>query len=187
MILENATGRPFYDLAQDWINGPHGLEDTIPSDKRRLPGIVQGTVVTGRQLGVGPFSLEDGLFTYSIQFEWCGGGFASTSHDLARWARFLFSESFLGKSGLTTMLDAVPAPELGPGRSYGLGVIITETRLGPFRGHDGFMPGYLTSMGYFPDSEIAAAIQVNTDDGRALGMPMHEILIRLVEIALEKL
>jgi hypothetical protein len=46
------------------------------------------------------------------------------------------------------------------------------------------MPGYLTTMGYFPESGIAAAIQVNTDAGRSVGMPMHEVLVRLVEHAI---
>jgi len=183
MIIERVTGRRFYDLARDWINRPHQLDDTIPSDQRRLPGVVQGTVVMGRQLGIGPFTLADGAFTYNVQFEWCGGGFASNSTDLARWARLLFSERLLGADGLASMLDAVPAQGLGPGRSYGLGVILTDTRLGQLRGHDGFMPGYLTAMGYFPDSGIAAAVQVNIDDGRSVGMPMHEVLVRLAEKA----
>lgn len=184
MIIERATGRRFYDLAEDWINRPHRFKDTIASDQRRLVGVVQGTVKAGRQLGVGPFTLSDGVFTYNVQFEWCGGGFASTSTDLARWAWLLFSERLLGKDGVAAMLDAVPAPELGPGRAYGLGVILTDTRLGQLRGHDGFMPGYLTTMGYFPESGIAAAIQVNTDAGRSVGMPMHEVLVRLVEHAI---
>lgn len=181
MIIERETGRRFYELAEEWIDRPHGLLDTIPSDRRRLPGLVQGTVVLGRQLGVGPLTLADGALTYNVQFEWCGGGFASTSTDLASWARVLYSERLLGADGLAAMLDVVPARELGPGKSYGLGVTLTETRLGPLRGHDGFMPGYLTAMGYFPESGIAAAVQVNTDDGRAVGMPMHEVLVRLAE------
>ncbi len=182
MIIERASGEPFYERVHDQINRPHDLNDTIPSDQRRLPGVVQGTVAIGQQLGVGPRTLEDGEFTYNVQFEWCGGGFASTSTDLARWAGLLYSERLLGVEGLDAMLDVVPAPELGPGRSYGLGVIVTDTRLGPLRGHDGFMPGYLTAMGYFPDLGVAAAIQVNTDDGRAVGMPLHEVMIRLVEL-----
>jgi len=181
MIIERSTGRTFYDLAEEWINRPNLLHDTIPSNSRTLAGTVQGTVVAGRQLGVGPFALSEGAFTYNVQFEWCGGGFASTSTDLARWAWLLFSNRWLGEAGVAALLDAVPAPGLGPGRFYGLGVILTNTRIGQLRGHDGFMPGYLTAMGYFPDSGIAAAIQVNTDDGKALKMPLHEILVRLSE------
>jgi D-alanyl-D-alanine carboxypeptidase len=181
MILERATGERFYDLAEEWVNQPNGLTNTIPSDHQRLPGLVQGTVKMGRQLGVGPKTLEDGVFTYNVQFEWCGGGFASTATDLARLARAYVSGDFLSSATHEEMLNGVPARELGRGVQYGLGVIITETPLGAFQGHDGFMPGYLTSMGYFPEHGIAAAIQVNTDDGRSLRMPLHAVLVRLTE------
>ncbi len=181
MIIERATGRRFYDLADEWVNEPNLLTDTIPSTSLILPGVVQGTVVVGRQLGVGPFTQEDGKFTFNVQFEWCGGGFASTSTDLARLAMAYLSGDFLSAETRTAMLDAVPAPPLGPGSKYGLGVIITETPIGQLQGHDGFMPGYLTTMGYFPDHGVAAAIQVNTDDGRAVGMPLPAVLVRLVE------
>lgn len=185
MILERATGQRFYDLAQEWVNQPNGLTDTIPSDRQRLPGLVQGTVVMGRQLGVGPKTLQDGVFTYNVQFEWCGGGFASTATDLARLARGYVSGDFLRSETRQAMLNGVPARGLGPATQYGLGVIMTETPLGPLQGHDGFMPGYLTTMGYFPEQGVAAAIQINTDDGRSVRMPLHTVLVRLIERALK--
>ncbi|MDP6941588.1 MAG: serine hydrolase domain-containing protein [Planctomycetota bacterium] len=184
MIIERATGQSFYSLADQWINQPYALYNTIPSNRRRLKGVVQGTVIGGQQLGVGPLALSNGAFTYNVQFEWCGGGFASTATDLAQWARVFFSHRFLQGAHLEELLNAVPAPALGPNRSYGLGVILAETRLGQFYGHDGFMPGYLTAMGYFPEFGISAAIQVNTDDGRAIGMPLQEALVELVECAM---
>jgi hypothetical protein len=36
-------------------------------------------------------------------------------------------------------------------------------------------------MGYFPELGVAAAVQVNTDNGRGVGMPLHLVLVRLVE------
>jgi D-alanyl-D-alanine carboxypeptidase len=181
MILERASGERFYDLAQKWLNNPFHLNNTIPSDRQRLPGVVQGTVVVGRQLGVGPKTLADGVFTYNVQFEWCGGGFASTATDLARLAEIFIHSDFLRPETHQAMLAGVPAPELGPDRQYGLGVILTQTPLGPLYGHDGFMPGYLTAMGYFPELDIAGAIQINTDDARSVGMSLHAVLVRLTE------
>ncbi len=84
------------------------------------------------------------------------------------------------------MLDAVPATGLGPGRSYGIGVIVTETELGPLHGHDGFMPGYLSTMGYFPEHGIAGALMLNSDDARSLAAPPHALLIELAAIAVEE-
>ena len=81
------------------------------------------------------------------------------------------------------MLEAVPARELGPGRSYGLGVIVSETDEGILLGHDGFMPGYISAMGYFPEHRIAVAFQMNTDNGRAAGKPLYRWLAELAGIA----
>jgi len=181
MIIERETGQSFYELARTWINEEYDLNDTIPSDSLHLPGVVQGTVKLGRQLGVGPFAQQNDSFTYNVQFEWCGGGFASTAQDLAHWARVYASGKMFSQATRTQMFDAALARELGPESRYGLGVMMSPTRLGTFQGHDGFMPGYLTAMGYFPEHGIAAAIQVNTDDGRAVGMPLHEVLVRLAE------
>ena len=84
-------------------------------------------------------------------------------------------------------MDAVQAPRLGRGTRYGLGAMLRDTPAGPLVFHDGIMPGYLTSMGWFPDSRLAAAVQVNTDDGRALGRPLSTLLVQLTSIALEEL
>jgi len=104
--------------------------------------------------------LPDGRFVINPQFEWAGGGFASTAADLARWARALYTGKAFDPSLLPTMLQGVPARR-GLGR-YGLGVIISDTPLGPRLGHSGFFPGYLTEMVYFPVLDLAVAIMVNT-------------------------
>ena len=80
------------------------------------------------------------------------------------------------------MLEGVPA-RLGPGSRYGLGVILTDTPAGPAQGHSGFFPGYLTEMAYFPDLDLAGAIQVNTSVGQALGRSPKSVLVELVQAA----
>lgn len=104
----------------------------------------------------------------------------------AFWKTVMAGEAFEGPY-LDTMLEAVPARELGPGRSYGLGVIVSETDEGILLGHDGFMPGYVSSMGYFPEHGIAVAFQMNTDDGRAAGRPLYRWLAELAGIARREL
>jgi D-alanyl-D-alanine carboxypeptidase len=73
------------------------------------------------------------------------------------------------------MLKGVPAPELGPDMAYGLGVILRTSELGPTYGHSGFFPGYRTQLLYFPDHQLAVAVQVNTSVGKS----------RLFELAVE--
>jgi len=57
------------------------------------------------------------------------------------------------------------AARLTPGERYGLGCTIRDTALGPAVGHSGWFPGYLTDVAWFPDAQVAIALQTNTDRG----------------------
>jgi D-alanyl-D-alanine carboxypeptidase len=43
-------------------------------------------------------------------------------------------------------------------------------------GHDGWYPGYLTTVLYWPDKHTAIVVQVNTDDQRELKMPIGKLM-----------
>ena len=169
MILERITGRQYYDLLRTRILEPHGLRNTIPSDRRRLPGVVNGYAGPKNELGGYDASLVNGELAINPQMEWTGGGVASTTEDLARWARLLYTGRVIDSAMVRAMVDGVPA-KLGPNVSYGLGAIIRQTRLGPAWGHSGFFPGYATEMLYFPDRDVAVAIQVNSTDPYPRGL-----------------
>jgi len=182
MIMEEITGEACYDLIRERFLGPLGLGNTVPSNSRVIPGLIQG--YAGPQ---NPFGgrdeviLPDGRFVINPQFEWAGGGFASTTGDLARWARALYTGHAFDGELLPLMLDGVPT-RLGAGSRYGLGVILTDTPAGPSQGHNGFFPGYLTEMAYFPELDVAVALQVNTSVGRALGRSPGSVLIELAQV-----
>lgn len=186
MVIERVSGRRFYELVRERLLAPHGLVDTIPTDGRRLPGVVQGHVVLGRSLGVPERTLEAGVFVFNPQFEWCGGGWACTPADLARWAGVLFDGRAFEGEYLPTMLTATPAPALGRGARYGLGVILREGAAGRSLGHDGFIPGYLGTMAWYPEQRIAGALLLNSDDARALGRPLSAVLDEIVTLAAEE-
>ena len=184
ILIEKVTGESFYSLAQKRLLTPHRLLGTVPSDKLSIPRMAGGRVVITKFLGVPDATLrEDGSFTFNPQFEWCGGGFASTPADLARWAGILYTGRAFEKPYLPDLLSAKAAPELGPSVGYGLGVMLRDTGAGRLVGHEGVMPGYLTSLGHFPDCRISAAIQVNTDDAARIGRPLTAVLVDLVKIA----
>jgi len=129
--------------------------------------------------------IEEGVFHYNPQFEWCGGGYASSASDLARWAALLYGGEAFEGDYLRTMLEAVPVAPDSKTR-YGLGVFVRDTELGPLYGHDGVMTGYTATMGYLPEKRIAFALMLNTDDGRVLGRPLHRAALELVALALEE-
>ena len=161
MILERITGRPYHDELRRRLLGPLGLANTIPSDRPDLPGLANGYAGPKNDLGGYDASLDDrGRLRVNPQFEWTGGGIASTTADLARWGKLLYEGRAFDASLLPRMLDGVPS-KLGRDVKYGLGVMTRPTALGPAWGHSGFFPGYATELLYFPDLKIAAAIQVN--------------------------
>jgi len=160
MIIERLLGEPYYAAVRKRVLEPLALRNTLPSDRRALPGVVVGYAGPSNELGGYDASIADGLMAINPQFEWTGGGMASTADDLARWAKLLYEGKAFPATLLPTMLDAVPA-RLGANTTYGLGVIVRQTPNGPTWGHSGFFPGYATEMLYVPATKVAAAIQVN--------------------------
>jgi Beta-lactamase class C and other penicillin binding proteins len=154
LVVEKATGKTLYDEITERILKPLKLERTIPSNSNTLQDIVNG-YFQNKPVIVG------GRFTINPQWEWAGGGFASTAEELARWARDLYEGDVLGKKSLEEMLKSTSA---GEGAGYGLGVEIVESKWGKAYGHDGEFPGYLSDMRYFPRYRIAVAVQVNADE-----------------------
>lgn len=163
MIIERLTGEPYYRALEQRILQPLGLRNTIPSDRPELPGLANGYAGPRNDLGGYDASLlPDGRFAINPQFEWTGGGIASTTEDLVRWAKLLYEGRAFPDSLLPRMVDGVPA-RLGGNARYGLGVIVRDSpEHGPAWGHSGFFPGYATEMVYYPRLRMAVAIQVNT-------------------------
>lgn len=154
LAVEKAAGRPLYELVAERILRPLRLDATIPSDAPSLPGVANG-YFKGKPVIVG------GRFTINPQWEWAGGGFASTVEDLARWAHALYGGRVLRSETLEEMQRGAAA---GEGQDYGLGTQIYQTTLGKAYGHDGEFPGYLSDVRYYPGLKISVAVQVNADE-----------------------
>jgi D-alanyl-D-alanine carboxypeptidase len=179
MIIERVTGKNFYDEANRRVIKPLKLKDTIPQEAPMMKGVIQGYAGAGNPFGGKDAMIENGKFVINPQLEWTGGGYASTSQDLARWAKMMYEGKAYDASLLPQVLDGVAAPMLGKETKYGLGVIIRKTQAGTSYGHSGFFPGYFTDMMYFPDRKIAIAVQVNTSVGKDLGKPLGRVLVEM--------
>ena len=189
MIAEKVSGKSLGEYVKQHFLERLGLRDTELAVGRRQQGLVQGYVKTStfqRHLERERLLDSEGRMPFNPEFEYAGGGYVNTPLDLARWARLLYSGKAFEGQYLDEMLDTVPA-RLGPNGSYGISVMVRETAAGQMLGHDGNYPGFTSTMGYFPELQVAGAFQVNTCDPRSLQLPMHRLLVECADIVKEEL
>jgi D-alanyl-D-alanine carboxypeptidase len=167
LVIEEVSGRSYYDVVQEMFLGPLDLSDTIPSDRREIPGLAVGYTIPGNPFGLPERTADvDGRLVWDVSVEWTGGGLASTSHDLARWGHALFGGMAMDAPYLDRLLDGVPVFPDAPGIFYGAGVAIyADTPRGPVYGHGGWIPAYVSSLRHYADHGVTVAFQINTDAG----------------------
>ena len=163
------------------------MEKTFPSDKRELPGLTPGYIGSENILGFpNKKTVTDGHYAINPQFEWTGGGLITNSEDLARWMHQLHHNKLLSHRILKEMVLPVAFQTGQPARSgYGLGSFVWEVNGALHYGHEGIMPGHVTSVEFAKDAKIAIAIQVNTDEG--FTRKLHGLSVELKRICLEGL
>lgn len=165
MIIEKVTGNTYYEELKKRVLVPFGFKDTIPQDKRRLPGLVPG--YTGDKTP--PFYLPgktvvDGEYVINPQFEWTGGGLVTHSLDLARYIKLLMEGKIISKEYVELMKQPVNEKTGQPDSvGYGLGLEVGKGEYGKTYGHRGTMPGYGSIMEYIPDYGFSIGFQINTD------------------------
>ena len=170
IILEQILGTALYDEVQRRFLGPLGLTRVQPTTSRRIAGLIPGYAGPRDPLGLPDEVLVGGQFVINPQFEWTGGGYATSAYDLARWGHALYTAKAISPAMRDRMIaEAVPA-QLGPETKYGLGVIIRPaTPLGVVWGHSGFFPGYQTELINAPDLGLTVALQINSSAPRPPG------------------
>ena len=187
LIIEQATGRDYYELIRERFLTPLGLQDTSPSNSRHLPRLVAGYSSDNPFGWPAKSTVSDGTLAWHPGMEWTGGGLVSTSEDLAQWGAALFGGKALPEAALEQMLSADPVEPAQPDVRYGLGVAVYQkSRFGPVYGHGGWIPGYVSSLRYYADHGVAIAFQINTDDGPAndMGEVVQEMEAHLAEVVL---
>lgn len=167
LVIEEAAGRPWYDLVAERLLDPLGLDATAPSDRRDIPGLAAGYTVPGNPFGMPPRTMDAaGRLVWDPAMEWTGGGLVSTSPDLARWGHLLFGGEAIAAPYLDRLLDGVAVSPDTPGIRYGAGVALyDDTPRGPVWGHGGWIPGYVSSLRNYADHGVTVAFQINTDVG----------------------
>lgn len=188
LVIEKTTGRSYYDEIKKRFLIPLGLTLTAPSDRRFLPGLAAGYMAAENAFGFPRKTITaDGSLAWHPGFEWTGGGLVSTSRDLARWGAALFAGNGMPGDYLVELLRAIPVSPDTTDAQYGAGVgIYRSGAFGPVYGHGGWIPGYSSSLRYYPDHGVTIAFQINTDIGIADDTTpvVQEMEARLAQIAI---
>ena len=164
MLIERLMGQGYYTVVDSLILRPTKLTETLPSNTRTLPGLVMAYSQLPPQFHIPDTVLEEKRYLFNPQIEWTGGGMASTTSDLARWAKTYYAGDLFSSSLLEKVVRINPnGKEVMGTSSYGMGSFIYSTPLGKAYGHSGFMPGYTSIFAYYPDLNIAVALQSNCD------------------------
>lgn len=171
LVIEQITGSTYYEELERRFLKPLSLNSTTPSNAPYLPDLVPGYTSANNLFALPEKTMDEkGVLVWNPAVEWTGGGLVSTSRDLARWAKILYEGHALQFDYLPDLLCSVPLND-ETSRRYGAGVVITpNSPHGVKYGHLGVIPGYISSMQYYPKQGVALAFQVNTDkDVKMLG------------------
>ncbi|MDG4812537.1 serine hydrolase [Hydrogenovibrio sp. 3SP14C1] len=165
LIIQQVTGIDYYDQIQKRFLTPLNLKFTSPANHRKLPGLAAGYTSPHNVFGFPVKSTtEPGVMAWNPAMEWTGGGLITTAQDLSHWGAALFKGQAMSGNYLPQLLNAVPIQTKNNNKGYGAGVTIRETsNFGEIYGHAGWIPGYISSLRYYPKYKVAIAFQINTD------------------------
>ena len=188
LIIEAVTEHSYYEEITRRFLVPLRLTLTTPSDRLELPGLAAGYMAPDNDFDLPPkTTLRPGVMAWHPGLEWTGGGLVSNPGDLVVWAKALFEGHAMEGRYLGTLLQSVPISSDNPDTRYGIAVGIHENGpLGSTYGHGGWIPGYCSSLRYYPDCGVAIAFQINTDIGimDSSTPVIEEMEIRLVKVVM---
>jgi len=179
MLIEKITAAYYYDEVKNRILIPKNLTSTYPAIKRRITNLPVGYSKPNELFTMPEIVIVDGEFIFNPQLEWTGGGIASTTSDLAKWAKLYYECELFSAETLQQMVTPDKNGKLTENVSCGMGSFIFQTKLGELYGHTGSFPGFVSIFAYHPKLEIAIAMQINCDYAKEK-MGLTEYLERIL-------
>lgn len=169
-VVEYVSGQTLEAFVDERFIQPLGLTET-ERQRREMPRLTAAYMHQRFQQtfpGVPTKAGEYERLTYDPAFEWGGGGWVFTAHDLARWGDAWFSGEALSDEYLDLMRASLNHHGAADNDwSYGIGLQWQETGDGEERWyHGGYDPGFIGKVEYRPADDVTLAIMFNTVDIR---------------------
>jgi serine beta-lactamase-like protein LACTB, mitochondrial len=160
--VETASGQDFLSFMHDKVFLPLGMQDTFADENDK---VIPNRARWYRVMADGSYRntpYED------LSYKWAGGGFLSTSEDLARFGFALLKPGFL-KQDTLAMIFSRQKTSAGKDTNYGLGWFIhdagdngTERQFE----HSGGVAGSSAWLVIYPDRGVVIAWLQNSNDFR---------------------
>ncbi len=169
-LIEAASGSTYYELLDERILKPQGLNQVRPADQAVLPDTAVGYAAGARN------RKKDGRTKYDPRSEWTGGGLVTNPTMLAEFLGALAEGRIVSEVSLGQMLEGGGWSGVGPrGFRYGLGLFVHD-RSRSF-GHSGLWPGYRSHVAHYQRTGITIAVQTNRDGPLDMEGLVHRISI----------
>jgi D-alanyl-D-alanine carboxypeptidase len=166
MALQSATGKNWESLYRDEVFGPLGMSSSTLPSATDIPGsALHGYATSLDEVTGAPKCgtvLDDTRFAPSAA--WTAGGVVSTLSDLKTFAQSFATASLLDGAAQKAAWTTVPlGADVASWQRYGMGGL----QLGPMRGHDGSVPGFITAMLSDPTSGLTVIVMLNNSTSSA--------------------
>ncbi len=155
MVVEKASGMPFFQFVRTRILGPVGL--TSASDFDASPTAVNATGYL--RYALGPLRPAPDV---GSGWMWAAGELAMTASDLAKWDVSVIRHSLLSPESYRALETEVSLKN-GAGTSYGLGVSVAMQSGRFLVEHSGEVSGFTAENMVFPDDSAAVVVLTNQD------------------------
>ena len=154
-IIENVTGKNYWDFLSQRILQPLGMSSTT----NRLPSLVLANRAAGYEQANHVWINRD----YDLTDVFSAGALVSTVDDLGRWNASLDAGTLLSAATRQTMWTAARLND-GSSTQYGLGWRLARVDGHPNVGHGGSTSGFSATIQRFPDQRLAVILLTNTDE-----------------------
>lgn len=163
LAMQNAAGMPFEDYVRQEVLMPLGMLKTIPEPRKKFEWKpLKGKVVSFYTRSGSGFRRATSVNNH---YKMAGGGYLSTSEDIARLGHAIFRTGFLKQDTLYQILQ--PQLVLGKSTYYGLGWQVSyDINNRHYLGHVGNSVGAYTNFYVYPEQGMVFSILINSSDPR---------------------
>ncbi|NAS13962.1 serine hydrolase [Flavobacteriaceae bacterium R33] len=166
LAMQEACGLPFADYVEEKVLKPLGMQNTFPEHSiKDLPNVDSESNEYSRSDRIATFYSRNlsgfrRAVTVNNAYKLAGGGYLSTSEDIARLGQAYLEGKISSKEVLSDFLSSQKVK--GQPTYYGLGWQVSEDKKGrPYYGHVGNGVGGYSNFFIYPEQQLVVAILIN--------------------------